>query len=154
MLLEAKGGDISSIKNLLLEPSGVTSLYLVEDDTALRRVAVGLNSTREGTYERTLLLPILQRSLEKASLSPDKTPGDTECVFANEVHFDLALTSSDAEALWECLTDDGLAEVRFSKGKMKQAMRAATDEGCFAGLRDSVKCDCGATRDRVGRRLH
>lgn len=147
VLKGAQFGREGDVCRLLVDRTGLTSLYRAESMVALRRIAVGLNSTRQGSAERLFLLPILPVELERAELSPIQTPGETRCVFANSVHYDVELDEVAALRLWGHLHVREIREARFTKGLMKRVLLLAENEGCTAQIIGPTICDCGASRE-------
>jgi hypothetical protein len=139
-------GDVADASQVLIESTGTTSLWHVNDDDDLRRVTIALNEGRSSFNERLDLLWIKPDELVTAGVIAQQTPGHTDCHHARDCHYDAQIDAHLAQALCGILLKAGRGLAKCSKADMKGACSVGLEEGCFPLDRDSRSCGCGATR--------
>ena len=88
------GGDLTlrakqAVDEVFRNDSGRVSVFRAETAEDVARIAVGLNSTRMNQFEEIELLGFTDHELEKAGLQIQASPGDTRCLHANRLHYDI-----------------------------------------------------------------
>ncbi len=139
-------GDPSSVRAFLLEPDGKVSLWLVQNDVALRRVAIAVNEGRDSLQERITFLPILPIELESVGIKLAQTPGETNCEAARVLHFDASISEDASSQMVQMVLRAKRSVGTCTRGQMTKAIDDAQNDGCFAVVEDSLACRCGATR--------
>jgi hypothetical protein len=117
------------------------SLWLVESQEAFRRVVVAANQHRP-RLKRLDVLPVYSADLQEAGLQPRQTRDNTDCVFAIPLHYDVTISEGQATTLARVMIAAGRALIRCTNTKLKAVYKRAEEEGCFAAVPGSVKCDC------------
>ncbi len=130
---ESPSDRVDSIveKDFRLDQDGVVSVFQVRSGVDLRRVAVGLNATRDSLSEDIFLIAILPDELQGVLAEP--TPGDTKCLWANRLHHNLVVErQSGFTSVVESLIRAGRKPKKFTRSKMRRAVEEARREGCYA----------------------
>jgi len=118
-------------KDFRLDQDGVVSVFEVRSGVDLRRVAVGLNATRDSLSEDIFLIAISPDELQGVRAEP--IPGDTKCLWANRLHHNLVVEQQSAfTSVVESLIRAGRKPTKFSRKKMGRAAEEASREGCYA----------------------
>jgi len=138
--------DASLVADYLRDPTGQVSLWRVNNDLELRRVAIALNEGRDSLHERLLLLPILPAELESVGIDYMQNEGATECRAVVDLHYEAAIDDAKRQNLLTCLLQKERDLGRCTESEMKTVEQISIDEGCFAAVHDSSLCGCGATR--------
>jgi hypothetical protein len=120
------------------------SLYLVESDTDLHRIAIGLNSNRDSLFENLDLVGFRPDELQACNIAWTATIGTTKCSAANNRHQDITAMSQQLEALCKAAMTAGRICGRLTKGKMKTIVESHQDFGCYAIDAKSTQCKCEA----------
>ena len=140
--------NAETASQVFVEGDRSVSLWLVSNDTELRRVAIAMNENRNSPHERLDLLPIRPEELQAVGAVPQQTPGDTTCEVARRLHHDVDLNSKRRVHLCQILLGALRVLERCKKGQMKVAEEAAKAEGCPAAFSDTpappdpLNCDC------------
>src|SRR5687767_4792735 len=79
-------------EDYLIEEDQQVSLWSVNGDDDLRRVAIAINESRDSPRETIDFLTILPDELSRAGLPIVPTPGETSCPAAAALHFDATFT--------------------------------------------------------------
>jgi hypothetical protein len=107
------------------------SVFLVNNDEDLRRVAIGYNAGRKGALHETIaFLPILRSELEESGIRITKTPANLKCDHANQLHHDLLATNEQLETLCRNLIAANRTAAKCSESAMKSAAELARQEKC------------------------
>ena len=138
-------GDMTRVVEEFRDEDGV-SLWCVQSDKELRRVAIALNEGRDSFHESLDLLPILPEELRQIGIACTQTPGGTSCPPAAALHYEATMDDSKRRGLLQVLLAAKRSLGRCTKGKMKRAASLSEEEGCFALKEDSTTCACGETR--------
>jgi hypothetical protein len=139
--------DSAAAGSIFDDEQNLTSLWRVETDLDLRRVALALNEGRSSPHEEIYLVPIVPHLLTDAGLSLVPSGGATDCPEARMLHFDVPMVADKRAALAQLLIQAGTGSIHLKKAEMVAAEKASALEGCFAALRESTHClACGATR--------
>lgn len=113
------------------------SIYRVNSDEELRRVAVGLNANRSSLNEALAFAVLLPEELVQHGIQVRQTPGDLRCEFANRLHFDATATDDQLRNLCRALMTADRTEGRCPSSVMRDAAQAAIAEGCAAATNTS-----------------
>ncbi len=125
--------------------SGI-SLFLVNSDSDLRRVALALNEYTVSPRQRLTLLPIRPEELSAAGVGYEQTLGASKCPVAADLHYDMTGGKQELVRLCRLLLDAKRDVGGCSRGNMKLALELSKAEGCFVAVPDSASCACGAER--------
>lgn len=108
------------------------SVYLVECDDDLRRVALGLNAGRDSLKEAVAFVAFLPAEIRSLGIQCDHTPGNANlpCPHANSLHHDLVATDDQLMTLCESAMKAGREAGNCSPGAMKEAFAEAEKENC------------------------
>ena len=137
-------GNPRAAARVLNEQGGDTSLWLVSNDTDLRRVTIAMNEHRDSFHETLELLPIFQVELDAVGATPRQVRGDTQCEAAKSLHHDIDLDADSVVRLCQVLIDANRQLERCTKGEMRKAEELSIAEGCFAVVPESPNCACSA----------
>lgn len=131
------------------EEDGAVSVFRVENEVDLRRVAIGLNSRRSSLHEELVLLPIRPDELKEIPLR--KTLGDTLCLHANNCHYDAVFGDEGAAvALVRALRARGRSVRKLKSKEMKSHSEEAERDGCRATSSVRPQCVCQERMLRKG----
>ena len=122
--------------------SGTVSVYLVEGDLDLHRVAVGMNANRDSLMERLSLVAFSRQEVDTCSIVATESPGETKCLHANRRHFDLAATESQLAELCRTAMEAGRPAGRLNKRHLRPIVERAAQDGCRAVVAESEHCAC------------
>jgi hypothetical protein len=136
----------SDAAELLYEPDDNVSLWRVQDDEELRRVALAINESRDSLRETLDLLPILPAELQDVGIDWDAELGETACPTAARLHFSAEINSEARLRLLQRLIEANRELLRCTGGKMRLAVELSAKDGCFTAVPESVECACGETR--------
>ncbi len=106
------------------------SVYLVNTDEDLRRVALGLNAGRDSLKEAVPFVAFLPAELQALTIQATQTPGDLPCAHANRLHHDIIATDDQLAQLCETAMKSGRVAGNCSQGMMKDVIAEATKENC------------------------
>lgn len=144
-----KNKDPVAAAKVLIERGKSVSLWLVTNDTDLRRVAIAINEGRHVSFhERLSLLPIHQDELDGVGVEFTQIAGLTSCKAAEVLHHDILLDERSAVGLCQILIDVNRKLATCTKSQMKKAENISRGEGCFATVPESSECECGAIANR------
>jgi|GEM_PF-2721646 len=121
---------------------GKISVFLVANAYDLIRVAIGLNSVGPSLNEKLELLCITPDDLKHACLQLEQSPGDTKCLHANSLHYDILDDRDAIDCLVRLLISRDHKDRRLTKGKMKLAVEVAIKTGCHAIDSSACSCQC------------
>lgn len=139
--------DSATAASVFNDEQNLTSIWRVETDRDLRRVALALNEGRSSRHEEIFLIPIAPKVLDDAGLKPIPTPGESNCPEAKKLHFEVAMNLDERKTLAQLLMAAGTRSVRLTKPEMRAAEQVSAQEGCLAAVIDSPSCRaCGATQ--------
>jgi hypothetical protein len=124
------------------EPGETFSVYLLEKDEDLHRVALGLNANRSSLTETLALVGFFKHELEFCGISLVLSLGDTRCSGANRRHFDFSATAEQLTALCHNAMQAGRNAGRLNKPHMRPIIEKAGQNGCRAVVADSERCVC------------
>jgi len=141
-------GELANVTGYLIEEGGKVSLWQVQNDLDLRRVAIAVNESRESFTEMIDFLPILPDELTAVGATYEQTRGDTECPAAAQLHYDAAIDEERGSRIIAMLVRTGRELARCTRGQMAQAERDSIADGCFA-VSDSTSCKCGEEPSRA-----
>lgn len=116
------------------------SIFRVESPDELARVAVAMNGNRISLTQEIYLVAFSEDDV--AGLRVERNAGATRCTWANSVHYDILLAGDDARRdvlIARALSANRRAK-RFNKNALKQAVDAASSDGCFAAVENSLRC--------------
>jgi hypothetical protein len=136
-------GDTAPVKNYLQDSEGKVSLWRIENDLDLRRVAIAINESRDSFREKLEFLPILPAELTRLGVPFQNTPGETACPTAARLHYDADIDEDRGSKLIGHLLQSGRELLRCSRGQMNVALSEAENDGCFAVSETSKSCKCG-----------
>jgi hypothetical protein len=122
--------------------SGTFSVYLVERDVDLHRVAIGMNGNRDSLMERLDLVAFSRQEMDSCRIIATQSPGKTTCLHANRHHFDLTATESQLAELCRTAMESGRPVGRLKKRHLRAIVEQAEKEGCRAAVTDSEHCAC------------
>lgn len=122
------------------EESDGFSVYLIRTDEDLRRVAIGLNSTRDSATEEINLVAFHPEELTHAGISSKPTPGNTRCHYANRLHHDLTATRAQLVQLCHNAMQGGRAAKKCTSATMRDVLAAAQTEQCDAAFNPPKGC--------------
>ena len=140
--------DITAVTGYLYEHGQRVSLWQVNSDLDLRRVAIAINESRESFTERVEFLPILPDELNAVGVTCEPTTGETSCPAAAILHYDAEVDETKCSRIITMLINAGRRLARCTKGQMSVALRDSQSDGCFA-VSDSLSCKCGADRSQL-----
>lgn len=112
------------------------SVYLVNTDEDLRRVALGLNAGRDSLKEAVPFVAFLPAELQECEIQATQTPGSLPCAHANGLHHDIVATDEQLARLCEIAMKSGRVAGNCSQGIMKDVMAEAAKENCRTVTRD------------------
>jgi hypothetical protein len=115
------------------------SLFRVETDEEFHRVIMGLNGGRASRTSDSAFLAISPEEFQAAQLSPFATSGQTLCLFANRLHFDLDATTVELTALLTQLAGVGRRGSFVTKGMTRPLDDEAQSNGCRI-IPGSIEC--------------
>lgn len=107
------------------------SLYLIESDDDLRRVALGLNAGRDSLKEAICFVALLPDELSQCGISAMPTPGTLTCPAANRLHHDTTPTVEQLTQLCDLAMKNGRDVGHCSKGMMNDVIDRAKSEKCL-----------------------
>lgn len=129
------------------EKDNQVSVWSVQSDEDLRRVAVAMNEERGSLHEQVAFVAVQMQEFAAAGIKLQQTPGATTCKAAEALHYDAAVDDVSVLSLCEVLIKAGRRVTACTRGQMKQAVVVASEEGCFAVVEDSKACQCGFSRE-------
>ena len=122
-----------AVEKVFLTPrEQAISVYLVNTDDDLRRVALGMNAGRGSLKEAVPFVAFLPTEVRAAGIVMRQTPGDLPCDHANRIHYDWVATDAQLAALCEAAMNAGREAGNCSQGMMKDAVEKAGQERCRA----------------------
>lgn len=125
------------------EPGEGFSVYLVEEDEDLYRVAVALNGNRSSLSENLDLLAFARQEIEACGISVIQSPGETKCISANSGHFDFHATPEQLSQLCQNAMNTKREAARLGgRREMRSIIERMTKDGCHAVVTDSPHCVC------------
>ena len=119
-------------------PEPVISVYLVNCDEDLRRVALGINAGRDSLTEPVPFVAFPVAELYAVGIEIRETLGILPCAFANRLHRDLVATDEQLEKMCEAAMRNGRMVGNCSSGMMKEAREEALKEKCRTASKDDV----------------
>jgi len=122
--------------------SGSFSVYLVERDLDLHRVAIGMNANRDSLMERLALVAFSQQEVDSCGIVATELLGETKCLHANRRHFDLSATESQLGKLCRTAMEAGRPAGRLNKRHLRPIVEQAEEDGCRAAVNGSEHCAC------------
>jgi hypothetical protein len=138
--------ESSSVQDYLYESDGKVSLWRVQDDLDLLRVAIAANEGRSSFHEMIDFLPILPAELAEAGIVSAQTAGETNCPTAARLHYDAEISLEGSRNIIVTLLKARRLLLRCTTGEMNTAERRALEDGCFAVSEESESCKCGEVR--------
>lgn len=111
-----------------LQPEPQISVFLINSDEDLRRVALGLNAGRDSLREAVAFVAFLPSELQANAVQPSKTPGNLPCGHANNLHHDIVATDEQLTKLCETAIENGRVAGNCSQGMMKDVIAESTKE--------------------------
>ena len=141
-------GEIANVTGYLIEEGGKVSLWQVQNDLDLRRVAIAVNESRESFTEKIEFLPILPDELTAVGATCEQTRGETECAAAAQLHYDATIDGEKGHRIIAQLVGTGRELARCTRGQMALAYQESLEDGCFA-VSDSTTCRCGEEPTRT-----
>lgn len=125
------------------EADGVTySLYRIETDADLGRVAIGLNGNRDSLRENIDLVAFLPNELDSCGIEYGQVAGETRCLHANRLHIDMTATRQQLADLCERAMTGGRKAVRLTKSIMRAVVDQASADSCYVVVPDGDGCAC------------
>lgn len=132
-----------------VDVDGTISVYHVDSDATLERIAVALNANRVATNpagssltEQILFVAI--REDEFGAIPLKQIDGLTDCEYVNKRHYGALVpegSETKRERLVNALLTDGRQPSKLSKGVMRQAVEQAMEDHCKAVDPGSAGCD-------------
>jgi hypothetical protein len=119
------------------------SLYLVGSDEDLKRVTMGINGGRSSLTEDVNYLPILPAEFESAGIEVNKSPGDTRCRIANDLHYDFSADEEQLIRLCQTIVDANRLILPLKRNQLAPWSQQTKDDGCLS-FRESTKCNAAA----------
>lgn len=107
------------------------SIYLVNTDEDLRRVALGMNAGRDSLKEAIPFVAFLPAEFESLDIRAMQTSGGLPCTHANRLHHDIVATDDQLIRLCEMAMKSGRVAGNCSRGEMKEVIDRATEEHCL-----------------------
>jgi hypothetical protein len=123
-------GAVQKLFRLQTEPD--ISIYLVNNDDDLRRVALGMNAGRDSLKEPVPFVAFLPAELGAAAIQASPTPGNLPCAHASGLHHDIQATDDQLAQLCATAMQKGRVVGNCSKGMMTEVIAEATKEHCRA----------------------
>jgi len=124
------------------EPGEAFSVYLLEKDEDLHRVALGLNGNRDSLTETLVLVGFYEQELASCGISLVPSRGATKCSGANRRHFDFSADEQQLTKLCSDAIQAGRGSGRLSKSHMRPIIDRANQDRCRAVVTDSEHCVC------------
>jgi hypothetical protein len=117
-------------KLFLSQDDDELSIYLINNDEDLRRVALGMNAGRSSLKEAVPFIAFLPAELAAAAIEARQTPGNLPCAHANRLHHDIVATALQLNQLCNSAMASGRRAGNCTSGMMTSAAMAGTAEGC------------------------
>jgi hypothetical protein len=124
------------------DPGRAFSVYVLEGDDDLHRVALGLNANRDSLTEALDLVGFSRQELAACGIKPVQSAGETKCSGANRRHFDVFASELQLAELCGSAMQAGRTVGRLKKSDMRPIVEKATQDGCRAAVADSEHCVC------------
>lgn len=142
-----KDATVIAQQVLCLDPrSDSVSVFQVESDGDLSRVAVALNAARARPKDEIRLVAVLPSELNGISIL--KTGGQTPCFRVNGLHRDLVPDNAKAIADLASQLFAARTPKKFKTSHMEEAIAEAESDGCRAAVPNSQACVCDPPLDR------
>lgn len=128
------------LSNVFLNDDKPYSLYRVNSESELDRVALALNAGRSSLSEECFFAFFTEAELQAASISLTQSAGQTPCRHANHLHFDADAVEAQLLSLISQALISGRDLVRRNRNQMKQVAELAMKDQCLAAVPDSPEC--------------
>ena len=120
-----------AVEKVFPEQSGVFSVFRIETDDDLRRVALAFNANRSSHIERLDLVAFTPVELRRCQISSENVPESrTPCDHANRRHYHLSATQAQLHNLCELAMTAGRQAVSLTTATMRDVVKAAEEDGC------------------------
>ena len=129
----------SAVDEIFLQDDLPYSLFRVASDEELRRAILGFNSGRTSLRSDVAWLLIRPDEFDDFGITPIKSPGDTKCRFANDLHFDIIADQTRLESLCRQIMTTNRPILSLRKSHLEPWISQARDESCLSHP-DSVEC--------------
>lgn len=126
------------------EHGGVFSVFQVDSDVDLRRVALAFNANRSSNTERLDLIAFTLDELRQCQIPLESFPeSGTHCDHANRRHCHISAQADQLRRLCELAMVAGRSAASLTTTTMRDVVKAARDDGCRIVTADStVQCVC------------
>lgn len=133
-----------AVEKVFPEESGVFSVFRVDSDVDLRRIALAFNANRSSYTERLDLIAFSLDELQRCEIPADRVPEPgTRCDHANRRHYHITASISQLRHLCELAMTSGRSAASLTSATMRDAVKAADEDGCHIVTADStVDCVC------------
>lgn len=135
--------DAATIQEEVFRPldNGTISIYSVQTEKDLIRVAIALNANRSNITEPIFLAAITPHELSNFTIR--HSSGQTLCNWANSLHRDIVAKNYTAIAsLAHNLMAANRQLKKFTKPNMRKALAFTSNQGCHAADPQSNGCVC------------
>ena len=116
------------------------SFYVVNQDSDLHKIAIGLNSNRSSLREQLDLVAFTADELEACDLVPVSTPGQTACGCTNRLHVDIRVTTETISNLCRAAFSNSRQSGRLKKNPMQAIIDSLTTTNCDAIVGPDPTC--------------
>jgi len=121
---------------------GRYSVYRAESDIDLQRIAGGMNSRRGSLKENIDLVAFLPSELGTLAIHAECSLGETKCVAANKLHFDLLADRTALTKLCRNAMKAQRAATRVSKKDMATIIKTLESANCQVVSVGNEACSC------------
>jgi hypothetical protein len=116
------------------------SFYVVNQDSDLHKIAIGLNSNRSSLREQLDLVAFTADELAACDLVPVSTLGSTACGCTNRLHVDIRVTTETLSNLCRSVFSNSRKSGRLKKNPMQAIIDSLTASNCDAIVGPDPAC--------------
>lgn len=133
-----------AVEKVFPEESGVFSVYRVDSDVDLRRIALAFNANRSSYTERLDLVAFTPDELQRCQVPAEGVPElGTRCDHANRRHCHISAMANQLRHLCELAMTAGRCAASLTTATMRDVVKAADQDGCRIVAADStIECAC------------
>lgn len=133
-----------AVEKIFPEQSGVFSVFQVDSDVDLRRIALAFNANRSSYTERLDLVAFAPEELQRCQIAAESVPeSGTRCNHANRRHCHITASTEQLRQLCELAMTAGRAAASLTTSTMRDVVKAAEQDRCRIVTTDStIECDC------------
>ena len=133
-----------AVERVFPEHGGVFSVFRVDSDVDLCRIALAFNANRSSFTERLDLVAFTPDELQRCEIPAESVPeSGTRCDHANRRHCHISAGAQQLRQLCELAMTAGRSAASLTTATMRDVVKAAEDDGCHIVTADAaIECAC------------